>query len=193
MQKSIQEMALETVRGKGDHRKTIVGRLEPLVKKSMKRYYYGNLPYEDLLQEGRLRILKELDRFDPDRNTAFLGVAQLSLKYLYCELRRIRTPLCLLNEPVGKGEDRREAVDLLQGEGDIEVLLEKKEDGRRLREAFGMLDEKKRDLLSAYYLQERTLRELAESEGVHYMTLVHRKRRALETLKDLLEKSGFEL
>ena len=49
-------------------------RYEPLARKLARRYG-GKEPFEDLLQVARLALLKAIDRFDPDRGTAFSSLA----------------------------------------------------------------------------------------------------------------------
>jgi RNA polymerase sigma-B factor len=49
-------------------------RYEPLARKLARRYA-GREPLEDLLQVARLALLKAIDRFDPDRGTAFSSLA----------------------------------------------------------------------------------------------------------------------
>jgi RNA polymerase sigma-B factor len=49
-------------------------RYEPLARKLARRYA-GREPFEDLLQVARLALLKAIDRFDPERGTAFSSLA----------------------------------------------------------------------------------------------------------------------
>jgi RNA polymerase sigma-B factor len=49
-------------------------RYEPLARKLARRYA-GREPLDDLLQVARLALLKAIDRFDPDRGTAFSSLA----------------------------------------------------------------------------------------------------------------------
>ncbi|MBK5251244.1 MAG: sigma-70 family RNA polymerase sigma factor [Peptostreptococcaceae bacterium] len=193
MDKSIQYMVVDTAEGRSDFRGVVVRRLEPLIKKSIGRFYYGDMDYEDLMQEGRLRLLKEIDRFDPERGTVFLGVAQKSLRYLYCELRRKKVPLCLLNVCIRGDGDNREEIDLIEDLVDIGDLCIGKEIRLTMKGAFDRLRPVHKDMIREYFLKGKTLRQIAGERGIHYMTAVQRKRRALEELGKNLEDMGYEV
>lgn len=193
MKGSIQYMVIETVEGKSDYREVLVKRLEPLIKKSIGRFYYGDMDYEDLMQEGRLRLLKEIDRFEPKRGTVFLGLAQKSLGYLYCELRRKKVPLCLLNVCIRKDGDTREEIDLIEDLIDTEELCLGNELRLTMKGAFDRLVPVHRDMIREYFLRGKTLRRIAGESGIHYMTAVQRKRRALEELGKNLKDLGYKV
>jgi RNA polymerase sigma-B factor len=55
-------------------RDELLERYEPLARKLARRYG-GKEPFDDLLQVSRLALLKAIDRFDPDRGTAFSSLA----------------------------------------------------------------------------------------------------------------------
>ena len=60
-----------------DHaaRDQLVERFLPLARKLARRYTGAHEPFEDLLQVASYGLLKALDRFDPDRETAFSSFA----------------------------------------------------------------------------------------------------------------------
>jgi RNA polymerase sigma-B factor len=56
-------------------RDLLIERFLPLARKLAHRYRGAHEPYEDLLQVASLGLVKAVDRFDPDRGTAFSSFA----------------------------------------------------------------------------------------------------------------------
>ncbi|QXM05159.1 sigma factor [Crassaminicella indica] len=63
-------------------------KLKPLIFVSIKKYYFGNEEWNDLLQEGAVKILNEIERFDEAKGVPFLGYIKLQLKFFYMEKRK---------------------------------------------------------------------------------------------------------
>jgi RNA polymerase sigma-B factor len=55
-------------------RDELFARFEPLARKLARRYV-GREPFDDLMQVASLALLKAIDRFEPDRGTAFSSLA----------------------------------------------------------------------------------------------------------------------
>jgi len=68
---------LERYHGEGDRgaRDALVERFLPLARQLARRYQRGGEPLDDLTQVASLGLLKAIDRFDPDRDTAFSSFA----------------------------------------------------------------------------------------------------------------------
>ncbi|MGZ8649758.1 MAG: SigB/SigF/SigG family RNA polymerase sigma factor [Solirubrobacteraceae bacterium] len=68
---------LERYHRRGDHaaREALVQRFLPLARQLARRYQRGGEPLDDLVQVASLGLLKAIDRFDPDRPTAFSSFA----------------------------------------------------------------------------------------------------------------------
>jgi RNA polymerase sigma-B factor len=66
-------------------REALVSRYLPLAKRLARRYGRSSEPLDDLQQVASLGLLKAIDRFDPDRGTAF---ASFALPTILGELRR---------------------------------------------------------------------------------------------------------
>jgi RNA polymerase sigma-B factor len=56
-------------------REALVERFLPLARQLARRYHRGDVPLEDLVQVASLGLLNAIDRFDPERGTAFSSFA----------------------------------------------------------------------------------------------------------------------
>jgi RNA polymerase sigma-B factor len=56
-------------------REALVERFLPLARQLARRYQRGSEPLDDLIQVASLGLLKAIDRFEPDRSTAFSSFA----------------------------------------------------------------------------------------------------------------------
>jgi RNA polymerase sigma-B factor len=86
---AVVDLRLRTARGREDARlfhrylndgdlrarEQLVARMMPLARQVASRYHRKSTSQEDLLQVASLGLLKAIDRFDPDRGTAFSSYA----------------------------------------------------------------------------------------------------------------------
>src|SRR3954468_5005524 len=71
-------------------REQLAARFEPLARSLAVRFINTSEPFDDLLQVARLALVKAIDRFDPERGTAFTSLA---VPTILGELRRhLRDP-----------------------------------------------------------------------------------------------------
>src|SRR3954447_20811808 len=56
-------------------RDELVARFLPLARQLARRYQRGNEPLDDLVQVASIGLVKAVDRFDPERGTAFSSYA----------------------------------------------------------------------------------------------------------------------
>jgi RNA polymerase sigma-B factor len=66
-------------------REVLAARFDPLARSLAMRFIHTSEPLDDLLQVARLALLKAIDRFDPERGTAF---SSLAVPTITGELRR---------------------------------------------------------------------------------------------------------
>src|SRR5919202_813950 len=61
--------------GEVSARDELVARFLPLARQLARRYQRGNEPLDDLIQVASIGLVKAVDRFDPERGTAFSSYA----------------------------------------------------------------------------------------------------------------------
>ncbi|QZY54330.1 RNA polymerase sigma factor [Crassaminicella profunda] len=162
----------------------VVERLKPLVFASIKKYYFGEEEFKDLFQEGVLKILREIEKFDETKGVPFLGYIKLQLKFFYMEKRKKSRKELSLNNQVGTGEDLLSFIDLLVDEtANIEERLLKSEKHLFLGRALQTLTTKQKQIIILYYGKGLNMRRISKMLGLHYQTIVKTKERALEKMK----------
>lgn len=161
----------------------IIERLQPLLISSIRRYYNKPKEYEDLMQEGNLKIIESINDYDKDRGVNFLGYIKLNIKYLYLDKHKQRFHQSL-NQEIGDGET--EIMDLLVGE-EVDFLEEiiRNEDRIELEKALDLLTPRQREIVNLFYGKNMSIGDIAHRLGVSYRTIVNTKTRALEKMRKI--------
>ncbi|MFZ5968993.1 MAG: RNA polymerase sigma factor [Bacillota bacterium] len=184
MNYQMKELVQQCKQGDSKSKEMVLTALKPLILASINSYYFGSEPYEDLIQEGYLRILKEIERFDPHRGVPFLGYIKLQLKYLYFEKRREKKQGELSLDSLLEDNGISTFLDILPNGGvSVEDVLVQRDTRRQLREAMELLTEKQRKIIILYFLERQSMKAIAEQLEVHYQTVVRTKDRAIRTLR----------
>ncbi|SHJ72872.1 RNA polymerase sporulation-specific sigma factor [Dethiosulfatibacter aminovorans DSM 17477] len=158
----------------------------PLIKSSIKKYFLGNMPYEDLLQEGYLVIAECLDDYDPDKQVPFLGYAKTRLKFYYMDLgRRSNKDECdSLNRQINGKEGAVEVMELVEDESSsAEGNLLKCEEYLFLLKSLKILTARESQIIRLYYFQNKTMKEIASGLELSYRTVVNIKTGAIKKLR----------
>lgn len=189
MQKDFDSLVIKAQQGEGDSVEELVEGLMPLIYSSARRYYFGEESREDLIQEGILKILEELKRFDPYRGIPFLGYIKLRMKYFYMERgkKKKKENLQLPIEAWGT-----EGINLLEMLADPAVNIEeemlKKEARISLETGIGTLSSYQKRVLYLHYGQGLNMRQIAQRLGVHYQTVVKTKERGIRHLRNIMRQ-----
>lgn len=159
----------------------IVQKLQPLLISSIRRYYNKPMEYEDLMQDGNIKIIESINDFDNDKGVHFLGYVKMNIKYLYLDKHKQRFHQSL-NEKVGDSE--MEILDLLvSDEIDFLERIIKGEDRLDLKEALDVLTERQRLVIDLFYGKNMSIGDIANDLGVAYRTVINTKTRALEKMR----------
>ena len=165
----------------------ILERLRPLIISSIKSYYNRRELYEELIQEGELCILECIENFKDDKNVYFLGYVKTQLKYLYLNKNKIRVHSSL-NVSIGE-EKQEELLNMIASDekGALELMTDE-ETIKELHGALPYLSDRQREVIILFYVNRKSISQIAEDLGVKYRTVVNTKTRALEILRQRLEE-----
>lgn len=156
----------------------LLNRLTPLIKFSIKKYYYIYRDFEDLVQDGYVKILDLLASYDLDSNIYFETYVKINLRYMYLDMNKKKTEELILN---GKNEDSYELVDLLQADFDLEELVITGLDLKAID--FDLLTPRERDIIDLAYYKWKSMVKIKDELGISYRTVVNIKANALVKLR----------
>ncbi len=163
----------------------------------MKRRYNW-VPLEDLYSYALLGLTKAANAFDPDRRVPFRNYASEKAMFWAIDemrkdgiLRRSSAKALPKTISFGQGSDRDEQ------RGDIEMPCADADRAHHRLEArdliaamFRQLREKERHLLSMYYADEMTFREIAEVLGVSESSVCLKHKAVIGRLRQYVSAQG---
>lgn len=163
--------------------------VDPLIKSSIKKYYYGGTDRDDLISEGKLKVLECLDSFDKSKGVYFLGYVKAQLRYLYLNLSKVKEFEVSLNSSLDLGDGRVELLDTLEDEDvDVEGDFVKKCEFESVKEALGILTDREAQVLKMYYFENIGMKDIAKDLGLAYRTVVNTKVNGVERLRTIVEQ-----
>jgi RNA polymerase sporulation-specific sigma factor len=158
----------------------------PLIKSSMKKYFLGNMPNEDLLQEGYLVIANCLEDYDREKKIPFLGYVKSKLKFYYMDLgRKSNKEECdSLNREIKGREGSVELIELVEDRNsstDGNIL--KYEELLFLLKSLKLLTRRESQIIRLFYFQNKNMKEISEGLNLSYRTVVNIKTNAIKKLR----------
>ncbi|MDO5718657.1 MAG: sigma-70 family RNA polymerase sigma factor [Tissierellia bacterium] len=184
MKKAIDDLMIErALNGSKEDIEDILLLLEPLIKASIKRYYNRNYLYEDLVQDGRLKLLEYFKSYDPSSGVHFLGYAKMMLKFYFLNRNRDREDYSLDDV----NEDGLSLIDIIESDDDIESDFLCREEIEDLRIAMDSLTDIEKSTVIDFYFNNLSISDISEKRNVSYRTVVNNKTRAVKKLRDFLQ------
>lgn len=172
-----------------------------LYEQTYKKSYYVALKYmknetlaEDVLQESYVVAFKSLNQLDdPEKFPAWLGriVATRSLN----ELKK-KQPLLFSQTENEEGQDISATFEDDRVSGQPELSMDQQETKRLMQEIIGALSEEQRVCITMFYMEEMSVKEMAEILQVSENTVKSRLNYGRQKIKDKvldLEKKGTKL
>ena len=147
-------------------------KLAPLRRKFISETYIGGFEKSDIEQECFLLLHKALQRYDPQIGVPFECYYKVVLNG--CRANETRKKV---NTEVAYEEES--FFFLIDEEVNIERDVERKMIEEEITRLIALLDEKEKEVIEAYYFQNKTIKEIADLEGSTYKAVECRKRRAL--------------
>ncbi len=187
MKDDIQSLVDSAQKNEADAVAELIERLKPLIHAFARRYYFGAESREDLLQEGCLKLLELLGKFDAAKGIPYLGYVKVQLKYFYMEKGKRSKKETSLYDAGDLPEKEAPFIERLPDtSSNVEERLVQTETQMALAAAIKELSAHQRRVILLYYGCGMDMRRIAKQLGVHYQTVVKTKERGLKRLREKL-------
>lgn len=164
----------------------LIKSFEPLIKKCIKYYVKNPTYYNDAYQEGCMIILYCIKHYDINSNYPFEAYLKKSMLYAMKHFSRKIKECASLDESIN--EDGGCLYDIIDCGENVEEDNIKRDEIRKLRAELAKLTDGQRHVIECVYFKNMKLKELAKNRRCHYMTVVALKKRALQKLKEEMNK-----
>ena len=164
----------------------IILEAHPLIVASIRKYAIGKGEFEDLYQEGVVKLLELLQEFDEEKGVGLFYYLKLHLKFFYLNYGRYEREHISLDIPIGDGI---ELGDTLEDNGEpTEEIVLKQLDIESLYRALEELKDEERYIIEQLIIKRKTLDTVAKELSISRTTLFRRRNAVLKKLKEKLEK-----
>lgn len=182
--KEINYVIEESLKGDVNSIEKLLSMLDPMIISSIKKYYYKNDDFYDLVQDGYIKILESLDLYDKDKGVHFLGFVKSKLKYYYLSKNRKDKEIISLNQIINDNSERNELLNLLEDTNvNIENSFINNELNKLLHEALSTLSVREREVIVMCYFKKMNMYSIADKLGIAYRTVVNTKVNAINKLR----------
>lgn len=183
----IMEKIIKAQQGDEKVLEDIIKKFTPFIIKTARSIYVNGHDLEDLIQIGKISVIKAVNMYDVSREKGFVTYVTNAVTRNFYNLIRARVKegsFCSLNSVNDEGS---ELIDSIACGDNLEEDYETKEEKLMLLKALEKLSEKEREVIYWFYFQNKTLEQYAREKGICYRTAVDRKKKALIKLRDFLK------
>src|SRR5919198_217448 len=191
-------------------REELVDRFMPLARRLAARYAGGAEPFDDLVQVASVGLVKAIDRFDPERGTAFSTFAVPTIlgelkrhfrdrgwsvhvprdvqeRILKVERAMAELPAKLGHSTTGDGDEPGPLRDRIGAE---DLAFDTVEYGEAIGPVLDEISDRDRTVLHLRFVEDMTQSEIAEQVGVSQMHVSRILRATIEKLRQRIPDEG---
>ncbi|MBE6023245.1 MAG: sigma-70 family RNA polymerase sigma factor [Cellulosilyticum sp.] len=154
-------------------------KLSPFWRKFVRETHLEGMEKEDIEQECFLQLLRALEKFKPEMGVPFWSYYKIMMYGWRANQNRVKARMEL-----AFGED--EMFFLADDRVNIEKDAERKWLIEEVLRKIDTLDELEKEIISAYYFQNKKLTQIASHLHMPLKNIEYRKRKALHMLKEQL-------
>lgn len=165
-------------------------KLLPFIIKRASCTYVKGYDMDDLIQLGRVSVIKAVIKYDFNKNSKFSSYAMGAVKKNFYNLIRNNKKYgscCSLNTVQDNG---LELQDSIASSDNVEDFILKKETIKFLNEALQQLKKEEEEIIKWFFFQKKTLQSYSKEKGICYKTVLDRKNRALKKLRKFMKSKS---
>lgn len=164
----------------------LVTTFKPLILSLVQRYSYETKDYEDALQDGALVVLEAVRAYDPALGVVFPFYLKNRLFHHFVNVSK-RNQKQQEKECAIAREDEENSLDILgtadSPEQEVVRAAGRKARSRKLVQMIGELPVERGSVIWLFYFEGRSLREIAELQGISIGTVGSRIHRGIKQLQ----------
>lgn len=175
--------------GDSDAVEEICRRFNGMIVNLCRAIYINGYTMEDMLQEGRISLIKSINSYDLNSKYPFTAYVKGAVtKNFYYKIRNnIKNASCCSIYSINA--EGNPFIDMISSDENIEENFIEKQQKIQLGKAIKKLPQKDKNIIMWYYINGKNLKEYAAKNKIAYRTAVYRKKRALNNLRKLLKDS----
>ncbi len=156
-------------------------RFQPLVIRSMQKFYVPIADQDDIRQEAFLQLLECANRYDLSQNVPFESFYKMNLHYWFLNRIRKKTELLVVDSEWQGGFSMTDVIESTIG--NAHEVAELNEVTKALNDAFKLLTDKQRQVVVLFYLKGIRLGDIARSMGCSYKVAFKHKDAGIKKIR----------
>ena len=165
-------------------RRRIIEDAHPLIIASIKKYAIWKDEFEDLYQEGALKILELLEEYDDEKGVDIFYYLKLHLRFFYLNYARYEKDLLSLNTSCGDGVSFEET--LVDDGASVQDMILEKMNNESLYKLIENLEDEESYIIKQLYFERKTLDTLSKELGISKSKLFRKKDKILKAFREIL-------
>lgn len=154
---------------------------QPLVIRSMQKFYITIPQREDIRQEAFLKLLECANKYDVSQNVPFESYYKMNLHFWFLNRIRKKTELLVVDQNWQGGFSMTDVMESTMG--NASEILALNETHEVLKDALGTLTQKQRQAVVLFYLKGIKLVEIAKHMGCSYKVAYKHKEAGIKKIR----------
>lgn len=155
-------------------------KLRPLVRKFARETFLDGLDKDDIVQECYIQLVTAIEKYDEQMGVPFESFFKIQL-YGWRSNQNKKKKISYI------GEYESEGILIVDERINVEEEVINKAVLKRAAEAVNKLSQSERELIEAYYMQNKSMIDIAKEKELNYRTAISRKGEAIRKIRKMMQ------